>query len=69
MLSVADCETGIKAEIQLHATDITMRSLFPRVFYFYNVGAVSERVYVRARRLDTVHNMITAFCYLIISYR
>jgi len=38
MLSVADCETGIKAEMQLHATDITMHSLFPRAFYFYNVG-------------------------------
>lgn len=59
-------ETGIKAEMQLHATDITTRLLSGRAFYFYNVGHASARGRWRARSrgrergLDTVHNTITA---------
>lgn len=53
----AGCETGIKAEMQLHATDITM-PLALRAHFIFTTLAAGARV--RGRGLDTVSNAITA---------
>lgn len=56
MLSAADCETSIKAKMQLHGTDITMSLLPLREHFIFTTRCVAC-----ARELDAVRNTITRY--------